>query len=240
MTVESFRATVRRTLQVTRIQLFSWPSAVGWPWTVLLIVLVINLMFFAAVGAQGDGQPAIGGLLPIYLFVLVAYVQTMTQGFPFLLGLSVTRTEFFAGTSLFVLAQSFAFAILLYLFKLLEDATNGWGMSLRFFGFEAISAGNGPQQVLVYAMPFCLVAFIGIGCGSVFKRWGATGLYTVAISTAAVVGAVAAVVALQDSWVAFGDWFAGQSAVGLFAGWPAVLTLALAVASFVVLRRASP
>lgn len=44
----------------------------------------------------------------------------------------------------------------------------------------------------------------------------------------------------QDAWgAAFGQWFADSSTLALFAGWPTLAAVAVAVVRFGVLRRTS-
>ena len=54
------------------------------------------------------------------------------------------------------------------------------------------------------------------------------------------VGLLAVLITWQRQWPAVGNWFADQSALTLFAGWPALLAVALAGAGFLIIRRATP
>ena len=144
-----------RVLRVVRIQLVNAWSVLGMPWAVLGIAFVINLAIFLSIGdaAPPDGRVT-GALMSIYVVMLVAHLQTMTQVFPFALGLSVTRRDFFAATALLVTAQSLAYGIVLWLLGLVERATGGWGISLRFFDLPFLAQPNPVLQILVYAVPF--------------------------------------------------------------------------------------
>ena len=55
-----------------------------------------------------DGR-ATGGVLSLYITFGVGYLQTMTQLFPFALGLSVTRRAFYAGVVLLVVVEALGF-----------------------------------------------------------------------------------------------------------------------------------
>jgi hypothetical protein len=166
--------------------------------------------------------------------------QAITQVFPFAMGLSVTRRAFYAATALLVLVQAVAFGVLLYLLKLLEDATGGWGISLRFFGVQGITQHSGLLQILVYAVPFMVVGFIGIFCGVVFKRWGLNGVFTLSVATVFALGGLVALVTWLGKWGAVGQWLINQPTAGLIAGWPALLATTLAGAGYLAIRRATP
>jgi hypothetical protein len=96
-----------RAVKVARIQTVNLPIQLGMPWLILGLAFVVNLAIFALVPDPPAGEPKVtGAILSIYVFMLIAHLQSMTQVFPFALGLSVTRRDFFAGTSLLIVAQS--------------------------------------------------------------------------------------------------------------------------------------
>lgn len=232
---------MNRVLATARVQLAAWPSTLGIPWLVLGLSFAINLAVAAIVNTSPqEGGHSAGGLLALYIFMLIAYVLTMTQYFPMILGLSVTRRTFYLATCLLAIVQSLSYAIVLYVLKLVEAASGGWGLSMSFFGLDFLSPGNGLLQVLVYAVPLLLMSFLGIFCGVTFKRWGASGMFTLAIASLVVLGGLAVLVTWLRWWGAIGAWFADQSSLSLFAGWPALLVLVLAGANLLMLRRATP
>lgn len=226
-----------RTLRVARLQLTPWPITQGWPWGILALAFAANLAIIVGADESG-GEP--GGLIAIYIVFFITYIQAMSQVFSFVLGFSVTRYRFYAATSLLALAQSLAYGVVLYLFKLIESATGGWGVSLRFFGLSFLVQDNALLQILVYAVPFLLLAFLGVFLGVVFKRWGTNGVLTLGAGSMVVLGGLAALVTWREQWPGIGNWFADQSAVALLAGWPALLAAVLAAAGFLVIRRATP
>ncbi|MGH3794653.1 MAG: hypothetical protein ACRDSP_07160 [Pseudonocardiaceae bacterium] len=230
-----------RVLRVARIQLVNAPVVFGVPWVVLGLAFLVNLAISGAIGdaAPPDGRST-GALMSIYIMVLVAQLQTMTQVFPFALGLSVTRRAFFAATSLMVAGQSLGYAIVLYLLLQLERATSGWGMSLKFFGLPFLVQHNPVLQVLVYAVPFLFLSFLGVLIGVVFKRWGQMGMYVMSIGTGLLLAGLALLVTLQGWWPAMGRFFADQPTFTLLAGYPLALAVLMAGAGYLVIRRATP
>jgi hypothetical protein len=231
---------MNRVLPATRIQLVIWPALVGWPWGIMASSFLINLAIFAAIGDQQPDGSQTGGLLSIYVVVMISASQSITQFFPFALGLSLTRRTFYAATTLLLVAESLLFGVLLYLCKLIEQATDGWGLSMRFFGLPFMDSDNPVSQILIYMVPFTVLGFIGIFAALVMKRWGINGLYVLGIATLFVVGLFVVLISWQRQWPAVGNWFADQSALSLFAGWPALLALVLAGVGLLTIRRATP
>ncbi|MCE0766750.1 hypothetical protein LWC35_28150 [Pseudonocardia kujensis] len=230
----------RRPLAVARMQLINLPVQLGMPWLILALAFAINLVIFALVPDPPAGEPKVtGGLLSIYIFVVVAHLVTMTQVFPFALGLSVTRRDFFTGTALFVLAQAAVQGLLLTLLLVLEEATGGWGMGLHFFGVPFLVQQNWVLQWLVYTVPFLLFSFVSILAGTIYKRFGQLGMWTASIGLLLAGGIAAVLLTWQQAWPAVGRFFSDTPAAVLFAGYPAVLAALAAGVAYLFLRRAT-
>jgi hypothetical protein len=164
----------------------------------------------------------------------------MTQLFPFALGLGVTRRAFYAATALLAVVEALAYGALLLVLSLVERASGGWGLGLKFFAIDFLVVDDPLLQWLVYAVPFVAAAALGIFNGVVFKRWGQTGVYAVTIAFSVVVAAATVLVSWQGWWPALGSWFAGQGTTALFGVYPLVLALLLGGAGWLVIRRATP
>jgi hypothetical protein len=231
---------MNRLLTAVRIQLVGWQMIVM-PCVILATTFLLNLAIFTLIGKDIPGGPKTGGALAsAYLVLLIQSGVLMTQQFPYALGLSLTRRTFYAATALLLAAQALVYGVLFYLLKLVEDGTAGWGISMKFFGLPFLVQDNPVFQILIYAVPFLVLGFIGVFAGAVFKRWGLNAVFALGVVTAAVLGAVVTLVTWQRWWPAIGEWLVDQSPVSLFAGWPALLAVALAGAGYLTLRRATP
>jgi hypothetical protein len=231
---------VNRMLSVIRMQLVAWPSTIGLLWAILGSSFAVNLVIFAAIGDRNPDHNTTGGLGSIYVASMITSAIALSQFFPFSMGLSVTRRMFYAATSALQVAQAVVFGVLLYVLKLIEDATGGWGVSVRFFGVPWLAQANGLLQILVYAVPFVVLGFIGMFCGVVFKRWGSNGVFTLVIAFALIVAGLVALATWLRAWPSVGHWLVNQSAVSLLTGWPLLLAVALAGAGYLAIRRATP
>lgn len=231
---------MNRIVPAARLQLVNWPSIVGWPWGILASSLLINVALFWALREQPDVEPTTGGLASIYIVMLVACITSIAQDFPFAMGLGITRRTFYLANVAQFTGQALVYAALLYLFALIEDATGGFGVNLTFFGMPQLFTDNPLVIYLSYVMPFLLLGFIGIFITIVYKRWGVNGMFTLMLASLFGFGGSAVLITWQGWWIAIWNWFADQPSAMLLLGWPALLTLPLAAASYLVIRRALP
>ncbi|GAA1185112.1 hypothetical protein [Pseudonocardia alaniniphila] len=232
---------MKRVFDVARIQTVNWFWIFAFPPLLLFLVLVLNVGLFAAIGdvTPPEGRTT-GAVLSIYMVMLMAHLQTMTQVFPFALGLSVTRRAFYAGTGLVVGAQSVLFGLLLLVMGLIETATGGWGTNLKFFAIPFLIQDNLLAQWLVYTVPFVALSAIGVFIGVVFKRWGQPGVYALTVGTVLVLAGAAIVVTWQRWWPAVGSFFTDQSIFSLLVVYPLVIALVLGGGGWLAIRRATP
>ena len=229
-----------RPVQVARIQTLNVPVQMLMPWAILALTFVINLVIFALVPEPSDGVKITGAIMSIYIFTLVAHLVTMTQIFPFALGLSVTRRDFFVGNAGYIVVQSLVQGVVLTLLLALERATDGWGQQLNFFGVPFMVTGNWFTQWLVYTVPFLLFSFVSVLAGTIFKRFGQTGMWVVSLALLLAGGIAGVLITWGNAWGAIGRFFADSSSLALFAGYPAILAVLAAALAYLVLRRATP
>lgn len=223
-----------------RLQFVAWPSAMSWPWFVLAAAFAVNLGIFAAIDESAASENTTGGLSSVYICIAVLYIMTMTQMFPFALGMSLTRRALYAAMSAIAVAQALVTGLILYLLQQVEAATNGWGLDLAFFGLPFLLVDNPLLQILVYAGPFLALSFMGAVIGVIFKRWGPNGIWALGLGGFVVVGGMVIVMTWQNWWIGFGQWFADQSPVTLFVGYGSLLAAVLAATGYLMLRRATP
>jgi hypothetical protein len=229
-----------RILLAARLQMIAWNYWLAWVWGILALSFVINLGVFGVAQSQMNGNETTGGLLSIYIMVFVGCLTAMLQMFPLAVGLSLSRRAFYFGTWLHVTAEAAAYALVVLLLKLVEDATNGWGVSMRFFGIPFLRQDNILLQYLVYFTPFLLAAALGMVIGAVGKRWGTAGVLTLIALSIVVPGLLAILFTWQQWWVPIGRWLADQSGLSVAVAMPALLTAALCVMGYTIVRRATP
>lgn len=227
-------------LIATRLQLRAWHTSITFQWMVLSMSFAANLAIWGLLDLRDAYEAMTGGLAAIYIVSFLSYIFSMSEVFPLAVGFGLTRRAFFASMSLLAAAQAAAYGLVLTVLAVIERATDGWGVGLLFFRPEVIDTGNLVTQAVVYAVPFVLLAQVGICVGITFKRWGATGVYTLLVLTLAVVVAAIVLITTGQSWDELGRWIERQPVTSLAAAWPLPVIAALAAAGFTTIRRAVP
>ncbi|WP_426505837.1 hypothetical protein ACPPVO_48625 [Dactylosporangium sp. McL0621] len=231
---------MNRILSIARLLTLGRNDALVWPVAILGFTFAVNLLVFANIPSDAlDSDPVSGALASIYITSLAFGAVAVNQHFPFALGMGVTRREFTAGLALFGLVQVLVYSTLLVILQAIEDATNGWGLRLRFFGLGFVDDHSVPVQFAIYAVPLMAMTLIGIAAGALYLRWRANGLMTATTLLLLLAGGATALIGRAGKWPAVGHWLTNTSLVSLTAVWPLVLVALLATGSWLSLRRAT-
>lgn len=230
---------MKRVLDVARIQLVNWPVLLAYPLAMLAAMPLLGWGIDVSNGVGAQGAHGIYLLPALWGVVAPAHLQSMTQVFPFSLGLGVTRRTFAAAAALVVLGQALLLGLVMVALDGVERSTGGWGREARIFGLEALGE-HGPLALwLVYSGPLVAVSAIGVLAGVVFQRWRQTGIYLALAGAVALIAGIKVLVAKRSWWPAIGGFLGGQPSFALFTAYPVALALALGGAAWLVLRRAT-
>ena len=224
-------------VNVARYHLVDRITYLALPWGILAFSFLINLAIAAMAPTQPGGMYT-GGLVTIYVFLLVCGVLSMTRELPFGLMLGVSRRGYYLGTALLVLALGVVYGLALTVLQALERASGGWGFSLHYFCVPWIMDGPWYQTWIISFVLLVLFFLYGMWYGLVNRRWGIVGLTTFVVAQMLVALAVVAAVTLTHHWTAFGHFFTTVQAPAL-TGVLAALTVALGLGGFSTLRRAA-
>ncbi len=212
----------------------------GIPWLVVATSFLINVVAWHLTPAGRDDGGFTGGVLALYITVMIVFVQAVTQLLPFAMGISLSRRTFYLGTALAAAIQSLLYGVAIALLVQIENATGGWGVDLSYWAPGPFEVDDFFLQVVTSAAPMLAFTFVGVGTGIVYKRWGQAGTWGLMIGSIAVFGGLAVLITWLDAWRNVADWFAAQSAATLTIGLPVALALAVALASFPAIRRVVP
>lgn len=205
------------------------------PWGIMAFSFLINIGVALAVPTVPQGIYT-GGLLSLYIFMLICGSLSMTRSLPFGLMMGISRRTYYAGTALLVLTLGVVYGLGLTLLQLIEPATNGWGLNLHYFRIPWIL--NGPWYETWLTSFVLLVAFVlyGMWYGLVFRRWSVPGL--VAFIAAQILVALLAVIAVSatGSWSGVGHFFTTVTALAV-TGVLALVALAMGFGGLTTLRR---
>ena len=230
---------MNRVLRAARLHLIHPLAILGIPWLIVAISFTINLAIWHLTPAR-EGGGFTGGVLALYITVLVVYVQAVTHLLPFAMGVSLSRRTFYLGTALVAVVQSLFYGVAISALVAIENATDGWGAGLSYWAPGFFEVDNPVLQVFTSGAPMLACVFIGVGMGIVHKRWGQAGTWGLIIAVMAVFGGAAIVVSWLDTWGSVAAWFTDQSVATLTIGLPAAVALVVALASFPGTRRIVP
>jgi hypothetical protein len=224
-------------VNVARYHLVDRVTYVALPWAILAFSFLVNLAIVAMAPASSGGSYT-GGLVSIYIFLLICGALSMTRELPFGLMLGVSRRAYYLGTALLVLALGIVYGLALTVLQAVERASGGWGFSLHYFRVPWIMDGPWYQTWVMSFVLLVLFFAYGMWYGLVYRRWSAVGLVTFIIGQMLVVLAAVAVVTLTHHWTALGHFFATVQAPAL-AGVLAALTIVMGLGGFGTMRRAT-
>lgn len=232
---------MNRVLAAARLQVARPAVIFGVPWLVVAASFAINWAIWALADLRSQPDAGVtGGVLALYVTVLVVFVQAVTQLLPFAMGVSLSRRTYWLGVALVGVASALGYGLALAVLAALGSATDGWGVGLAFWVPEPLEANGFVFQVLVSAAPMLAFIFAGIGIGVTLKRWGPNGLWALTIAVILLLGGLVVLVTGLEAWGAVGDWFGDRSLGTLAVALPTALALLLAALSFAGIRRVVP
>ncbi|GAB6931187.1 hypothetical protein JCM10914A_51700 [Paenibacillus sp. JCM 10914] len=205
------------------------------PWAVVLFSFMINMLVSALIG---DGAFYTGGLITIFVFMFVTAMTTTIQLFPFSIGFSIRRSDFFAGTLIFIMLISMITAIILLLLGGIEVWTGAWGDSIYFFHLPYLHDGPILIQFLMYVILLTSISLIGVGIGSFFLRFRGIRTFIMLAVVAVMLSALALIATSGGWWKAIFDWFADNTAFQLSL-WFIPISFVIAICSRQFLRKAT-
>lgn len=206
------------------------------PAIILFSSFAINLIVSFLVTSQEDFYT--GGLASIFTYLLVQGIIVVAKTFPFAVGMSIRRTDYYIGTAAMGVISSAVFTLLIFLLGQLENQLNGWGNKLHFFYFPYINDGTFLEQLSIYLFLFLNFFSLGFLISSFVKRFGSKGVF-IASTAILLIGSIAVYVMHSFSlWPKVFSWFGGQSAVQL-AYWLIPFIIVYLLVSFLLLRRTS-
>ncbi|OZC54190.1 ABC transporter permease [Rhodococcus sp. 15-649-1-2] len=231
---------MKRTFDVARLHTVAWPLIIGWPLGILAISFAICYVIFALIPTTDSDYNFTGALFSMYGFAVGFYLQAVTQTFPFALGISVTRREFFSATALVGVVQSAVLATVVWILSAVESATGGFGVKLRMFGIVRYVTDNPAVQWFGLFATLLLVAAIGLFLGVAYQQYRVNGVLAIGLGTVVLVGGGAILVTWQRWWPEVGRFFLDTPALVLLGVVPLVLAGLFAVTGWAGLRSATP
>lgn len=250
MTTTSSAAAVTpsRIIPVLRLHLTNKWTTVGTPLVVLALIWAVNFVIWLLITRSVDaddravaleGTQFSGAIFYIFVYMMVVAVQAITRTFPFALGFSVTRRDFYLGTALLFGSLSAFYAAVITALSLIEEATGGWGVGGHLFTAVWYGTGTPVERFVQVFLLFLFFFFVGSVVAIIYLRWRANGMIVFWVALTVLLLGLAALATFTNGWPAVGEWFVVTGAFGVTV-WSLVVTALSALLGYVVLRRATP
>jgi hypothetical protein len=239
---------LQRILNVTRLHLTNTFPLMVMPLLILGFIFLVNYLIWWLIASVTDAKGAAdaaegmqfsGATTFIFVYMLVVAVQAVNLTFPFALGYSVTRRDFYLGSSLMFAVLGAYYAAIMTIMAVLERVTGGWGLGGGMFDVVYFRADNPLLQFLQFFLLFLFFFFVGAATASVYVRWRAYGMYAFFATLVLLIVGLVALTTLTDAWPAVGAWFVANGTLGV-AAWTLLPTALAAITGFVLLRKATP
>ncbi|MGG4032824.1 hypothetical protein ABEV74_03795 [Paenibacillus cisolokensis] len=225
-----------RTSTVIKMHLKDRMSWFFIPWVfVLSFAFAVNytISFFL------DEDLYTGGLASIIIYTNVVGFMTLHQTFPFALGYSIRRTDYFLGTAATVAGFSAISALLLTLLSVIESRwIVNWGTGLHFFHLPYLSDGTVLQRFFIFFIVLLHMYFLGFVLSSVHRRFRMSGILAVFIAFLLLSSIFSFVMLKYNLWIDLWNWLAGHTAFQLSL-WLVPLVVLYAALSYWLLRRSA-
>ena len=226
--------------RTTAVMNMHWRNKTSWLFTPVLILgssFLVNIVVAKLIDETDKFYS--GGITSIFFYMLVIGAVSLVQTFPFALGLSVRRTDYFLGTAITAFINCLLIAIMLCLLAYLEaDVTNGWWVQLHFFNLPYMNDGSPFQQIVIYLMIMFNLFFLGFVISSIYRRFGIIGMIigSILILAAGTVGSFA-----LNRFELWDNIFAAIRTLTAFqvALWLIPFTACYAIVSYLLLRRST-
>jgi len=196
-----------------------------------LINLLIGLIF------RPENGIITGGLSSIFVMMMAVGMYTLTKSFPFALGLSIRRTDFFLGTVMMVAVVCLGISVVLSMLSFVEGDW-AWGVGLHFFNLPYLSDGSLVEQSWTLFATAFHMTFLGFIIIAIFRRFGRTGLFVffpVILLAGSVIGFLCT---YFGWWTDIINWLTVHSAAQL-GSWLFVVAVIYVLLSFLMIRKST-
>ncbi|PZS40536.1 MAG: ABC transporter permease [Pseudonocardiales bacterium] len=222
-------------VNVARYHLVDRVTYLALPWGIMTFSFLVNVVIDALVPPTPHGYYT-GGLVTIYVFLLICGALSMTRALPFGLMLGVSRRTYYLGTALLVAVLGVVYGLGLTVLQVVERASGGWGFRLHFFRIPWIMDGPWYETWLTSFVLLVLFFLYGMWYGLVFRRWSVLGLVAFIAAQILVALLVVVAVSLTHDWSAVGHFFTTVTALAL-TGVLAVVAAAMGLGGLITIRR---
>jgi len=235
---------LRRIINVMRLHLVNKSVYIGIPWMIVagalaVSVIITLLLRYVSGETEFPGMAYSWAVVSPLWYLIAAGVLAISTTLPFALGFSITRTDFYLGTSLLFVTVSAANALAMATLVEIEQATGGWWIGTIMFSALWFGGQTWIVNVLGFLVIQLFIFFVGALFAAVYLRWRVMGSVLLWFGVAAAIIGAVTIIVLTDSWVSVVGWLTTQTTAALL-GWLAVPVALAALAGYFIVRRATP
>ncbi|CAN7191982.1 hypothetical protein LJR153_000480 [Paenibacillus sp. LjRoot153] len=205
------------------------------PWAILGANFLINALIALSLN-EGEVINT-GAIASIFVYTFIAGTLTLKETFPFAIGLSIRRKDYFFGTALTVLLVNTISGIAITILSAIEHATNGWNVNLHLFEIGFL---NDLPYIAILGINIILLIhlyFLGFAISSLHRRFGRMSMY-IFFTAALLLGTITSYTLTHFGlWDDIGHWVAHHY-MDLF-WWLIPLVVIYSLISYGLLRRAA-
>ncbi|HEY9294022.1 MAG TPA: hypothetical protein VIP98_22295 [Microlunatus sp.] len=225
-------------INVGRMQLVNKYAFVAVPLIIMGSALALVILIGAILVPGSSPFYTGAGQAPLWYF-FASGIQALVLTFPFSQGLSISRRNYFFGTTVTFALVALGFSLLFFLLGLVEKVTDGWWVHGYVFALPWVTSGPWYSTILFIWLLTVLLFMMGFFGATLYKRFRLTGLMIASLAVTLVLIAVAGVFTLTHNWGAFARFAAAQTTLSV-SGPVAIVILVMAAASYLAIRRATP
>ncbi|MCY7482888.1 hypothetical protein [Paenibacillus alvei] len=206
------------------------------PWCfVLLPSFLINVLVgYLLKPEQGYYS---GGMVSIFIYLLVLGIVAVTQTFPFAFGISIRRTDYYFGTNLMLLLSSVTVATIVMLLSISESSiTHSLSANFHFFSLPYLTDGSLFEQWWTYFATAIHLCSLGFVTAIFFRRYGRMGMFILFPVMLVIFSIFSYLCTSFGWWGSIFTWFSSHSAVQL-ASCLFALSLLYSLLSFIMIRK---
>lgn len=208
-------------------------------WTIPWIIIGANFLINLLIALSLDVGESIntGAIASIFIYTFVAGTITIKETFPFALGLSIRRKDYFFGTAVTAIIVNVSSALGLAILSVIEEATNGWWVRLHLFKVQFLNDLSLIGTFGIYLIILLHMYFLGFVISSLHRRFGGASMY-IFFTSLLLIGTVGSYIFTHFGlWGGLLDWII-HSYMDIF-WWMVPLVVVYLVAAYGLLRRAT-
>lgn len=207
------------------------------PFFILLAGFLTSFMiyFFFHVD-QSQKEIINGGISAYYVYLFVLGIVILRETFPFSIGFSVSRKDYFWGNLQTISFVSAINSALLVILALIEKLTGFWGVSFHFFYVPYLNNGPIWQQWIISFILQLHVFYYGIVIASIYWRFRYMGITIFLVLKFIFLSTLTFLVHVKGWWTPILKWFTQLSAFELSL-YTFPLTIFCIFLSYLLLRR---